>query len=166
MAKVLSLLTSDTAISGVSSNSMPLGLINWGADWRCTKETPEEVIFSNMNSPFGYPETVRFASQRIANIYKGSLVESSERSQVSGGVQVLIQWIGYLEETDSADPSYTVKLPAKAHTVLFVSGVQTMTATIALTLMGRLGAGWFETGVNTPTRIAALLRGGLKPADL
>lgn len=167
MAKVLSFVTTDTPISGVTTNPIEIAKVNFGADF-VEKVSPAkgEVLLTNTTAPLGLSETYRYAIQPIADVYKGSEIEPSLRTAGKRGLSLVIQHNCVLRETDPSDPTYERYVPASAHTVLKIASTESMTADKALGLFQRLLAPFFETGAHTSARLGQLVRGVLKPSDV
>lgn len=166
MTKSVSTNYTDTTISGVSSLTFPRGLVNFGADWKVKENEPEEAIITNLTSPLSFPEKMRFGVSEVTDVYKGTGLDSSLYAPSRRGVSVLGQVTEVWTVTDSTDASYQVALPVSAHLVIKVPNNENITPAMVQTLIGRLISGLFETGVTDTTRLAALLRGSLLPADV
>lgn len=166
MAKAVSVNYTDTAISGVIERALARGLINYGADWRVKSEQPEEVILTNLTSPTSYPERIRIGASEVADVYKGSGVEPGLYSPTRRGTSILCQLTEVWKVTDTVDSTYEVALPVTGHIVLKVPNNEQITPAMINTFLGRLVSGLFETGSETTTRLASILRGSLTPADL
>lgn len=166
MAKVLSFNHVDTPISGVTTNPVPVGLVNFGADFRVERQTADEVVMTNMRSPLGDPEKFRHAFSVVNNVYSGTPIEPALRSQNVKGVRLLIQHTDIASVTDSGDATFMAKLPFKVNITLEIPANEYVTATNAKDFLLRTIAGAFETGSNTAARLEAELRGSMLPADL
>lgn len=167
MAKVLSFVTTDTPISGVTTNPIEIAKVNFGADF-VEKVSPNkgEVLITNVTAPIGRAETYRYALQSVADVYKGSDIEPSLRVAGKKGFSLVIQHNYVMVETDPNDPTYERLLPFSGHTVLKFPAVESLTADKALMGFQRLLAPFFDTGSHIATRIAQLYRGVLKPSDV
>lgn len=167
MAKQLSFVSVDTPISGVTTNSINLELVNFGADFvEKTDSKKGEVIITNTKAPVSAPEAFRFAVSNVEDAYRGSSVEPSMRAITKRGVSILVQHTIILKETDTVDATYEAYVPVKVHTVLTYPNVESLTANIAEKLFRRHAAGLYQTGSNNSARIGALLRGSLLPSDV
>lgn len=167
MAKVISFVTSDTPISGVTTNPIEIAKVNFGADFVEKNTTSKgEVLLTNVTAPVGMPETFRYAIQPIADVYKGSEVDPSLRTSGKRGYSLVISHVCYARETDPNDPTYERVLPVMGHTVLKFPATESLTAEFMLQAFQRLLAGWFETGLHSASRLAQLIRGVLKPSDV
>lgn len=156
----------DTPISGVSSLTLERSIPNYGVDWRTKSDEPDEVVVTNMNSPVAFPEKFRVAASDINDIYKGTGISNTLVSPVRGGRNVLVQLTEIWTVTDSADPTYNVALPVSAHVVLKVPNHPAIVANDVVALLGRLVSGLYDSGSEESSRIAAILRGSLKPSDM
>lgn len=166
MAKSLAFNHTDTAISGVSSNPIEIPLVNFGADFVKEVNTANELVLTNMRSPLGDPEKFRHAFSIVSDVYKGTDIEPSMRSQNKKGVSLLLQHTDIASVTDSADASFLQKIPFKVHFVLTIPANEYVTADVAELVLRRSIAAAYESGLHTSARMAALLRGSLTPADL
>lgn len=166
MAKQISFNHIDTAISGVTSNTTPIGLVNFGADWRTESKTADEVVMTNMRSPIGMPERIRVRYSRVADIYKDSNIEPSNRAQSRSGLSVFIQHTDISSVTDTVDATFLVQMPFSEQVTIKVPCNEYVTDTFVLAYLQRSLAAWFETGDHTALRLSALLRGGLLPVDM
>lgn len=166
MSKVLTTNYVDTPIPGVTGLNLARGLVNFGADFKVKKDSPDEVILTNLTCPVIYPEKIRFSVSDVNNVYTGSSIEPSLFAPTKRGTSILCQVVETWKVTDSTDPSYEVALPVSAHLVLKVPNNEMITPAAVQTLVGRLISGLFETGATNTTRLSALLRGSLKPSDV
>lgn len=166
MAKVLSFNHTDTPISGVTTNPVQVGLVNFGADFRVERITADEAVLTNMRSPLGDPEKFRHAFSTVTNVYSGTPIEPALRSQNTRGVRLLIQHTDIASITDSGDATFSMKVPFKVNITLETPANEYVTADHALSFLLRSIAGVLETGSNTAARLNAELRGSLLPADL
>lgn len=166
MAKVLSFNHVDTPISGVTTNPIPVGLVNFGADFRIESSTANEAVLTNMRSPLGDPEKFRHAFSTVANVYSGTPIEPALRSQNTRGVRLLVQHTDIASVTDSSDSTFSMKVPFKVNITVEAPANEYVTATVVRDFVWRTLAGLLETGSNTADRLNAELRGSQLPADL
>lgn len=166
MAKSLSLGFTDTPIEGVTQLDFSRALLNFKADYRVKSDTSGEIILTNLTSPVDRPERIRVAYSEVANIYSGTGIEASLNSNTKRGVSIVIQCTDVASVTDSTDPDFRYDLPISAHLVIKSAVDELITPTVILTIVGRVISGLFDTGSTTTARLAAILRGSLKPSDL
>lgn len=167
MAKTLNFVSTDTPISGVTTNPINLELVNFGADFvEKGSFNKGEVLITNTKAPVGLAETFKFSSQSVQDVYKGSEIDPSTRSQAKRGVSILVQHNIVLRETDSADATYERFVPIQVHTVLKYPATESLTADIAEKCFRRHAAGLYETGEHDSGRIGQLVRGVLLPPDV
>lgn len=167
MAKVVSLGYTDTAIEGVSSLEYPRGLLNFGADFRVKAvNNGKEVVVTNLTSPVDRPENIRLSYSEVANVYTGTGVDPSLFAPTKRGVSLLLQVTEIWAVTDDADADFRIDLPVSAHLVVKFPSSEYVTAARIEALVGRLLSGLYDTGVETTTRLAAILRGSLTPTEL
>jgi len=166
MAKSVVYNRTDTPISGVTELSIPIGLVNFGADFRIRTNEPGEAVITNITSPIDRPEKYRFAMNEIRDVYRNTGIDTTLYSPSKRGASVLCQLTDVWTVVDSADPSYEVALPLEGHIVLKLPANENITADMVKAFVGRLVSGLFETGVTSSGRIRTLLRGSLLPQDL
>lgn len=167
MAKSKSVGYTDTAVSGVTSLTLPRSVLNIGSDFRVKSDIAgKEIVLTNITSPSDRPEKIRIAYSEIPNIYTGSGIEPSLTAPTKRGVSVLIQETNVISVTDSADPAYRIDLPVSYHLVVKVPSSEYITGSDILTGVGRLLSGLFDTGVTTTSRLESIIRGSLVPTEL
>lgn len=166
MGKVVNVGYTDTPISGVTSLDLPRGLLNFAADWRVKTDTPGEVVISNLTSPVDRPERIRVSQADVSNVYTGTDIDPSVYAPSRRGTSVLCQLTETFSVTDTTDADYRVDLPVSVHLVIKVPNSEFLTTDMVQASIGRLVSGLYDTGSETTTRLAAILRGSLKPSDL
>lgn len=166
MAQTVEKNYTDSGVSGVSTLTKDLAILNYGVDFRVKKDEPDEVILTNLTSPVDRPETIRISTSTIADIYKGAGIDPAYNCASKKGISLLCQLNDVYRIVDSTDPTFDKRIPISGHIVLKVPCTELLTAADISTFIGRLVAGLFESGVNTPTRLTSLLRGVLTPSDL
>lgn len=166
MSKVLSYTRTDTAVGGVPSLSLPIAVLNYAADWRVSKNLPEEVILTNLTSAIGFPEKFRISMRQIPDAYKGSPIDASIRSLNKQGIEILVSHTDTAQWTDTEDATFLeAKCPRMNVTFTFPAD-GSFDADAMLTYIKRSISGLFDTGVVTSSRINAMVRGILKPSGL
>lgn len=167
MAKSLHKNYVDSGVPGVTSLSLGLDILNFGADYRVRVDEPNEVIITNMTSPIDRPETIRYALSTVADVYKGTGIDVAYRSPSSKGLSLVCQLSDiynlYDETVDDPREQY---LPIQGHIVLKMPSNDAIDAATIKSFLGRLVAGLFGTGVVDDSRLAALFRGSLLPTDM
>lgn len=166
MTKQLNFNRTDTEISGVSSLSLPIGVLNFPIDFTPKARTAKEVVLANLTSPLGAVETVRFAVNDVANVYTGTGVAPSYSATSKHGVSVLMQLNDIYSITDSVDATFRQDLPITGHIVLKVPDSELLTGDVLKAFLGRLVDLAFNSGLTTSERLAALCRGSLLPTDV
>lgn len=166
MAKSVVKNYTDTPISGVTSLTLPISVVNFGKDFRVKSDEPGEAILTNLTSPIDRPEKFRFAMSDIKDIYKNSGIDANLYSPSRRGVSVLVQLTDTYSVSDSVDTKYDVALPMEAHLVIKVPSNELITSQMIQDFVGRLTSGLFESGVVNTNRIKSLFRGSLIPTDL
>lgn len=166
MAKSLNLGFTDTPIPDVTYLEFVRGLVNYSADWRVKSDTSGEIVLTNLTSPIDRPEKIRVAYSEVSNIYNGTGIEPSLYSTTKRGVSIVVQVSEVASVTDNTDPDFRYDLPISAHLVIKTAVDELITPAIINTIIGRVLSGLFDTGSTQTTRLAAILRGSLKPSDL
>lgn len=166
MAKSVVKNYTDTPISGVTSLTLPMSVVNFGKDFRVKSDEPGEAILTNLTSPIDRPEKFRFAMSDIKDIYKNSGIDANLYSPSRRGVSVLVQLTDTYTVSDSTDTKYDVALPMEAHLVIKVPSNELISSQMIQDFVGRLTNGLFESGAVNTNRIKSLFRGSLIPTDL
>lgn len=168
MAKTLSLNYKDTAIAGATTVSLDVAQLNYGVDFRVTKDEPSEVIITNLTSPLDQPERFRWAHNQITDVYKNTGIDPTLYYQSRRGTQVLCQLTDVYSVTDSEHADYLAMLPVEAHIVIKVPNNDLITPQVVEALVERMLGGLYETAspATQYTRLQAMLRGALMPAAL
>lgn len=165
MSYAISQKTTDTAVTGVASMSMPVKVTNFDADYRVASRSSSEVILQNMQSPTTAPRSYRFGVKNVANIFGNSPVVKTPECPSSVGTQVLIG----INDTITIEESVSGKayqLPIRSHLVITLPNDPLVTKTVVYEHVQRLVAGLFEQGVVDDARLNALMHGILTPAVL
>lgn len=167
MAKQLSVNYTDTATSTGAAVKLTLPQLNYGVDFRVTRDDAEEAVVTNLTSPIDQPERFRWAHNNIADVYKNTGIDPTLYYPSRRGTQVLCQLTDVYKVTDTADAAYLALLPVSCHLVIKVPNNDLISPEVAETLIGRMLAGLYETtATNQYTRLRSLLRGALLPASL
>lgn len=166
MTKSIELNRTDTAISGVSALNLPMAVLNFPVDFTIRDRGPKEAILTNLTSPLGCAETIRFAVNDIANIYKGTNIDPTLWATTKHGVNVLAQVNDIWSIVDSTNATFRQDIPFSAHIVLKVPDCGLITADMLKTSVGRLADALFNSGVVTSERLGALAKGALIPSGV
>lgn len=168
MAKVFNAGYTDTAFDPpVASLEFPRGVINFAEDFRIKATTNgREVVITNLTSPVDRPENIRIAYSEVSNVYAGTGVDPSLFAPTKRGVSLMLQITEVWSVTDDADADYRIDLPVSAHVVIKYPSSEYITAARIEALIGRLLSGLYDGGVETTTRLSAILRGSLTPSEL
>lgn len=165
MAKTLSFNRTDTGVEGVSTLTLDKGIINWGADFRVKSQDATSITLTNMTSPIDKPEVFKISVQPVKDVYKGSLVDPGMYGPYRKGTSLLGRLDGVFTVEDSVlGTSYDEAI--EAHIVIKTSNNPLITPAIVEDFVGRALAAFYESGSASTSRIAAILRGSLKPTDL
>lgn len=162
MAKTVSLNFTDSA--GGTAKSLVLPLINYSADYVKVVDIAGEAILTNLTSPTDCPNTMRFSTSAVADIYKNSGITAEYRSPSKKGFSLLAQSRAVYTVSDSVDTSYRVDLPIEAHIVVKAPNDANITSAMLEAVIARTVRGFYET--NASLRLAAMARGSLLPTDI
>lgn len=146
-----------------SPATLTLAPLNFADDFRVVTDGPGEALIANLTTPLNKAERFRFAESTVQDVYKGTDIDKSARAATKTGVSVLVQLTDVITVSNSDDPSYEVDLPISAHVVLKVPAHEAVTETMVVQHLTRMISGCFDTGSNTGTRLAGMLRGALLP---
>jgi hypothetical protein len=166
MAKSTSTGYTDTAIAGDPDITFDVAELNYAVDWRVKSDKAGEVVLTNITCPTDRPEKIRIAYSTVANVYSGTGISSTVYAPTKEGVSLLIQLTETLSVTDSVDADYRVDLPVSYHMVMKFPASEFIDESVVETGISRLLSVLYETGETSETRLASLIRGALKPADL
>lgn len=165
MAQQITWNYNDTA-ADPSHTTVQIPLLQWAADWSRLESKPNEVRLTNLTSAVGIPETVRFAYQRVNNVYSGTGIDPSAYAPSRQGFSLLSQINDILSITDDAT-NLRIDLPITAHLVIrgplnaAITGERLKT--VLVRLIGTLTEG--HTGT-LDQRLDAMVRGALLPKAL
>lgn len=153
----------NTPITGGTPQKLGLDAINFGADFRVYKDTPGELILTNVTSPIDRPERIRIAMKEIKNVYQGTDVSISAQAASRKGVNLHVQ----LQQTFSTvEVDRTIHLPVTTSFTIKVPASDSLDAAEVLSSVSRLLSTMFNTISDKPDRLKSLLRGSLEPTDI
>lgn len=99
----------------------------------------DEITLINKTSPIDRPETVRFATKRISDIYKGTGISISMQAPIKTGTQVLVSVKG-ISETTNSETGARYLAPYSAHEVFVFPDDPAFAAALRLEVQSRLQA--------------------------
>lgn len=166
MAIIVNQNHTDTPVAGVTSLAFSRGILNYKADYCVMTDDPGEAIISNKTSPVDAPERLRFAMSTVKDVYQNTEIDPGTYSPSKRGSQILVQLTEVWTKSDATNASFKINLPVTGHIVLKVPNDSDISADMIIAFLGRLVSGLYETGSLTNSRINALLRGSMIPADL
>lgn len=166
MGKVLSTNYVDTPVTGGTAVTYELPQLNYGADFRVTKDEPNEAIITNLSSPIDQPERFRWAHNNVVDVYRNTGIDPTLYYATRKGTQFLCQLTDVYKVTDDTDASYLALLPVEAHLVVKVPNNDLISPDVVETLIKRMLAGLYETTAGQDLRLRSMLRGALLPAAL
>lgn len=166
MAKIKSDNFTDTTIIGDPTLTFPRAPLNFAADFRIKSDSGKEVVLINTTSPLGAVEKARISYSEIANVYSGSGIDASIMAPTKQGVSILAQLTDVITVTDDVAADYRIDLPISCHLVVKIPASEHIIAADVQSRIGRLLSCLFDTGVETTSRLEAILRGSLVPSDV
>lgn len=169
MAKVVNLNLNDTPISGAPTTT-GFKAINFAADYVKSQNTPLSCLLTYNKAPYDAPQTVRFSSTPISNIYANTAVDPSYQLPYKRGQSLLAQLTQIATITDDADPTYRVDLPFESHLVFRCPQTSFLTDAQLYGIIQRAFCTLADSAMDPVnffgSRIAMLLRGGMVPKGL
>lgn len=122
---------------------------------------------SNMDSPLGNEEIIRYNNYAVADVYKGTGIPNSEQQNARAGVKVVSNvhqvWTVSKEAADTIDaPSY--KLPVSCQITITVPKNEHITESDLFQLVQRAVGTLYSDG--TTLKLSSLVRGALKPTGM
>lgn len=162
MSKNVSLNFTDS--SGATAKSLVLPLINYGVDFAKKEDAAGEAAITNLTSPTDTPNTMRFATTAVADVYKNTGINPIFRSPSKRGFRMIGQVHAVYTVTDTEDASYRVDLPIEGHLVIKAPNDANITAAMIEAHIARVVRCFYET--DATLRIAAMSRGSLLPKDI
>lgn len=165
MSKTISWNRTDTAVTPAVGSFSPASL-NYGADFAKRLGGNGEVTIVNTTGPADRTETVRYAVNKISNIYSGTSVDPSAFALSKRGASVLVQVNDIITVTDSTT-NLRYDLPISAHLVVKTSLDEVITSDVLTAMVQRLiGAAYEQSGKSVGDRLAKLIRGAVIPGAL
>lgn len=155
----------DTGVEGVSSLALSRAIVNFGVDFRVKSQDNQSVTLTNITSPAGKPETYRISVSPVKDIYKNSDIDPALYGPTRKGVSLLVAHTQVKTAVD-ATTGLTYDIPVKSHLVSVIPLDALVTPAIIEAEVGRMVTALYETGLATTTRIAALIRGVVRPSDV
>lgn len=135
-------------------------------DYAVTKNDQMDVYVSNLTSPTDQPETLRYGSKSIQNIYNNSGIDPSFYATSKRGLSIVSELFEVASITDTDDPSFRIDYPIQTHVVIKVPVSQYVNANDVLTILLRNVSMLFQQSNSTSTRISELMHGAMVPSEL
>lgn len=133
--------------------------LNYANHFAVKENGGNSVVLANTSSPMGWPETLKFQIQDVANIYNNSDVDPVLYAPSKKGKSLLCSINDTIKVGTGAD---AVMYPISAHFVLkFPNTADVETADI-MTVAKRMVALAFN-GADDNTRLGKLIHGALNP---
>jgi hypothetical protein len=153
--------------TGVTTHGITIPSVNPGVDFRLAEQKGNTVIITNTTSPIGYPETVKFSSETINDLYSGTTVDKALYAASRKGRGVMVSLHDVYKVVSDSDDSFELALPFQASLAFKFLQNSLVTETMIVEVISRLVAFLYEKDSATMnSRIQALIRGSLKPNDL
>lgn len=135
-------------------------------NYKPTVDEPEECIITNLSSPLGKEETVRYACFPVANVYKNTDIHSLNQQPVKTGVKVVCSvrqtWS---VEAEAGDTNVLpVDLPVTAQLSLTLPLNAAIAESDISTIVSQVSALIYDSAGKS--KIASLVRGSLKPSEV
>lgn len=142
-----------------------LGKLAVSADFALKDQSAGEVVLTNKTSPVDAPETLRFATTRINNIYANTGIDKAYQSLSKEGVSLLIQDNTILRLIDGTTLASVADLPISCHIVVKYPRHPEITEDKVLAAIKRNFSSCFSDA-DTSARVKELIRGSLKPSGI
>lgn len=153
--------------TGVTAHGITIPSVNPGVDFRVLDQKGNVFIMTNVTSPIGYPETVKFSSETINDLYSGTTVDKALYAASRKGRGVMVSLHDVYKAVSDEDDSFELALPFQTSLAFKFLQNSLVTEQMIVEGISRLIAFLFETDQATmDSRIRALIRGSLKPSDL
>lgn len=130
-------------------------------------DEPSECILTNLSTPIGRDETIRYANFDVDNIYRNTGILPSEQQPVKSGVKVVCSirqnWELAAETGDSVEaPAYILPVTAQL-TLTLPKNNYIATTDLEKIMLQVVGAMYDSEG---SSKLASLVRGSMKPAGM
>lgn len=140
--------------------------LSYATDYAKSVDEPSEAVISNITAQELIPaETIRFATQNVANVYNNTNVGAGSRLDNPTGKQILIGNTVFYRATNSVT-GQEVLLPIPGHIVLKICTHPLVTTELIEDAMKRIISSAFATGSVDASRVVSLARGIMLPTGL
>lgn len=154
----------DTTNSSAAQPALNPTVLNYGSDYRVISDDDSSCLITNIKTPVDQPDTIRVATQDVANIYSNTSLKANQISAARQGVSVVLQENSVYKVIDTDLPLAATYLPVSMHLVLKVpTGYSIPEADLISQIKRLLGALYEEDGT---FRIQTLVKGAVKPKNL
>lgn len=155
-----------TDSTATAVGSLKPDTLNYAADFAKRASDTASLTIANLTGPADRVETIKYAYNRVANVYTGSTIDPSAFAQSKAGASVLVQVNDIVSVTDDKT-NMRVDLPLQAHVVVKVPLHEAVTSDVLDKLFARLvGACYEQSGTTPGPRLSALIRGAVTPKTL
>lgn len=154
----------NTNSEGVSARTLSLSPINFPLDWAVDEESGTSCTVSRITADLDKPETIKFATSKLNNIYSNSDIATAERCPVTSGTRISASLHNTWIETD-ADTNVSYKAPVAVSIAVTVPNWGVISGSDVLSLISDVIGSLFDTDDTTSKclRIERLLHGAEKP---
>lgn len=162
--KVFTWPYNDTALSPAGSHGITLPVPNFTADFRVKSNGTDSVTLTNLTTPLGLDETVRFAINNVNDVYAGTSVDRALHAPTKRGKGILVSIHDVAKVTDTTDATFEMALPFKANLTVQFLNHELVDSTVLEVFISRLIAMLYETSdTSMKPRLSKLIRAALKP---
>lgn len=156
----------DTAVSGATSATLSLPVLNYGVDWGKQTNSGSEAFITNVTVPLESPQRFKFARADVSNVYTNTGIDPNMMLPTKRGTSIVCQLTSVYDVVDTENAAFRQQLPISCHVVIKVPNNELITADVVKDYLCRTLAGLFETGSSNSERLALLLRGSLLPSTI
>lgn len=151
------------ADSSTTTKNIAVPDLTW-SDYAKTQDEPNEAILANATSvEVISPESVRFCSTKVNNVYNKRNIDVNAQAPVKSGVQVMSELKFNLRAVNSVS-GQEIDLPFTGRIVLMVPSYQAVNSTaIEYALKRTISAAFNDSSDVSAARILELARGSLIP---
>lgn len=149
--------TDTNAASPLTIGNVPK--LSYATDFAVSTRDAKSVVLSNTTSPLGWPETLRFSIQDVANVYSGTDIDPVLYAPIKKGKSLVCSLQDTAKVGTGAEAVY---YPISAHFVLKFPNTSDITVDNITTVVKRMIALAFKDADDT-SRIEELIHGVMDP---
>lgn len=164
MSKTLSFGYTDSVATTKTLSGLPT--ISYAADYATIEDKPGQCIITNTTSPVDQPETIRYAANKVANVYTGTGIDPNLYAVSKQGSSVVVQIKDILRATESTT-GIAIDYPIEAHLVVKTPRSSDVTVSYVTDVIKRLiGACLTTDSSDLNDKFKELLRSACKPSEM